>query len=389
MHDFYPNVYGDRGFLCYPDPLEKLPSSEIFNYLDCVASSLSNFVNKQIVRDELNKLPYYGFSYSVLSNYKERPVLNRLRMLYAYFASAYVHGQDGFNGHIPEQIARPLCALSEIVKRPPILSYADYALNNWKRRDTRKGITLDNLRLLQYFQGSRDEAWFILIHVDIEAKAGKLLQSLYNLSEFIYSGKEHNDDLFTSNLASIMDAFIGLNETLARMPEQCSPDVYYKQVRPYIFGFDKVVYDGVNSCSFFAPGPEQSFRGETGAQSSIVPAVLAGLGIKHKNSILTSHLNDMKNYMPVSHRNFIQHLEDTTSVRDYIKGLKGFSGLNLAKMYNEILGELSKFREMHLEYAISYIQKKCDNPNGTGGTIYVKWLSELVNETKSHYLKSE
>ena len=45
------------------------------------------------------------------------------------------------------------------------------------------------------------------------------------------------------------------------MPEGCSAEVYFKKVRPYIFGFTDIVYEGC-----FGDVP-QSYRGETGAQS--------------------------------------------------------------------------------------------------------------------------
>lgn len=383
--DFYPNIYEDRGFLTCPDPIEKLPSSGIFNTIDNLAYSLSEHVRMGTVRKELDRLQPYGFSNSVLSSYRERAVLNRLRMIYAYFASAYVHGAPDFNGHLPVQIAKPLCILSEIVKRPPILSYADYALSNWKKIDPSKDIELGNIRLLQHFHGIKDESWFILVHVDIEAKAGRLLKSLYNLIEFIWTGQEYNDDLFSGGLEIILSSFVEINNVLRRMPEQCSPEVYYKQVRPYIFGFENVIYDGVPNCSFFGSTVGQNFRGETGAQSSIVPAVLAGLGIKHKDSILTSHLNDMRKYMPVSHRNFIAHLEQSLPIRNYI--LKTNPGKHVNVLFNKIVEQLCTFREIHFQYAVDYIQKKCDNPDGTGGTNYISWLGELVKETKSYYLK--
>ena len=85
-----------------------------------------------------------------------------------------------------------------------------------------------------------------------------------------------------------------------RMPEGCSADVYFKKVRPYIFGFTNIIYEG---CFDNAP---QNYRGETGAQSSIVPTMLRAFGIEHKNSMLTQHLEDMLTYMPAPHREFIR-----------------------------------------------------------------------------------
>ena len=34
-----------------------------------------------------------------------------------------------------------------------------------------------------------------------------------------------------------------MNRTLNRMPEGCSPEVYFRKVRPYIFGFTDIIYE--------------------------------------------------------------------------------------------------------------------------------------------------
>ena len=59
-----------------------------------------------------------------------------------------------------------------------MLSYASYALHNWRRLDPQKPIELGNVVLLQNFLGGLDEEWFVLIHIDIEAKAGPGLVGL-------------------------------------------------------------------------------------------------------------------------------------------------------------------------------------------------------------------
>jgi len=49
--------------------------------------------------------------------------------------------------------------------------------------------------------------------------------------------------------------------------------------------------------------------------------------------------------------------------------------------------QLLAFRTRHFEYAVNYIEKKVDNPIATGGTPYVPWLHQLIEETKSYYLR--
>ena len=129
--------------------------------------------------------------------------------------------------------------------------------------------------------------------------------------------KNEDDPRLESILQDALAGLRAMNKTMDRMPEGCSAEVYFRKVRPYIFGFDNIVYEG---CFQNAP---QTYRGETGAQSSIIPAVLMALGIRHKDSLLTKHLDDMRNYMPAPHRQFIA---EQVSVRDQVVRLAGKGG---------------------------------------------------------------
>ncbi len=103
--------------------------------------------------------------------------------------------------------------------------------------------------------GKSDEDWFILVHVDIEARAGAAMRAFQ-------SAKAVADPLAMQSLLETAAGSMALmNRTLDRMPEACSPEVYFKKVRPYIFGFTNIIYEG---CFGNAP---QNYRGETGRKA--------------------------------------------------------------------------------------------------------------------------
>jgi indoleamine 2,3-dioxygenase len=235
---------------------------------------------------------------------------------------------------------------------------------------------LGNIRLLQNFtlqDGRRDENWFILVHVDIEAKAARAISSIRRLG-LAQLGGEITQERVASLLADVNTGLLDMCNTLDRMPEECSDDVYFGKVRPYIFSYVNVIYEGCDT----AP---MTYRGETGAQSSCIPAIQTALGVKHRDSMLTAHLKDMRNYMPPAHRDWLASLEGKpVTFRDYAKDF------GLSDLYNQCLTGLIRFRKTHLSYAIDYIQKKVANPTGTGGTPYIKWLSQLVEETEEFML---
>jgi indoleamine 2,3-dioxygenase len=363
----------DRGFLPSSDPIQFLPSE----FLEELAVQLPDMVANKTVRTELvSRLANKEINYDVL---QALPALaERAMLIFSYFASSYIHcPNEPTATTLPKEIAIPLTNIARIVGRPPILSYASYCLYNWSKIDREKPVELGNIKLLQNFtlvDGRRDENWFILVHVDIENKAAKAVSAIQRLRAGSLTAHPASQEEVLSMLTDINSSLVGMCDTLDRMPEECSTDVYFSKVRPYIFSYVNVVYEGCDT----AP---MTYRGETGAQSSCIPAIQTALGVKHRDSMLTAHLKDMRNYMPPAHRNWLEFIEATPdNLRTYAEHF-GFKDL-----YNQCLSGLIRFRKTHMGYAIDYIQKKVANPTGTGGTPYIKWLSQLVGETEEMML---
>jgi indoleamine 2,3-dioxygenase len=365
----------ERGFLPNHDPATTL-SDPVFQNIERLAADLPRLVHDRSFRRVSADYLATPIDWNAVLPGLSEPDAERLFMLLSYCASAFVHapGLPAVD-RLPSHLAVPLVRLAQRVQRPPILSYASYCLHNWRRIDPAGPVALGNIALLQNFSmprdGKEDEDWFILVHVDIEARAGAALQAASRANTVI---SQDNPEAMTEILETMSRSLNAMNQTLARMPEGCSSDVYFKKVRPYIFGFTNIVYE---DC--FANVP-QNYRGETGAQSSIIPTMLMVFGIRHKNSMLTQHLQDMQNYMPEPHRQFIR---EQKSVREWVMRS---TVPRIKELYNACIAEVVAFRTRHFEYAVNYIEKKVDNPIATGGTPYVPWLRQLIEETKEFYL---
>jgi len=294
---------------------------------------------------------------------------------------------------LPSQLAQPWYEVAQRLGRPPVLSYASYALDNWRRLDQAKPIELDNIVLLQNFLGGLDEEWFVVVHLQIECQAGPGLEGLVRA---INGAANEKDNEVLSGLQALASAQTAMRDTLLRMKERCDPYVYYTRVRPYIHGWknspslpDGLLYDQVEA---YAQKPQQ-FRGETGAQSTIVPCLDAGLGIRHAPDPLTVYLQEMREYMPPRHRAFLQALESTTDSqrRALLSGYvhdRRQSHPELWSAYCACVDLLAKFREIHIGYADSYInrqhQTSTTNPTavGTGGTPFMTYLQKHLDETR-------
>lgn len=369
LSDF--GIVADRGFLPKEDPAKALPPG--WEFLDNFGRILPKILPIGTIDIISKTLPTPPLE--ALSQLSEAEK-NRAMMIYGFGASAYVHSTypSPLRKVLPSNLAQPLIWLSSHFGKPPILSYCSYSLNNWQRIDPSKDVELDNITLLQNFIDLYDENWFILIHVDIERKAAEAIE---NICYAVLEAHLGNRLTLLSNLENI-DASLGqMIKTLRRMPEQCSTDVYYQNVRPWIMYFENVVYEGVS------PEP-QSYRGETGAQSSIMPLMEAGLGIQHAESVLTQHLQTMRLYMPPNHRRLIEEIEKTSKVREFIIQ----SGAPWLKdVYNSCLEKIFEFRDIHFGYAHSYIHQKTKDTKGTGGTPFMTWLEQMRNETEQMLLK--
>jgi len=192
----------------------------------------------------------------------------------------------------------------------------------------------------------------------------------------------------TAGLETVACALELMNATLLRMPENCDPYIYYQRVRPFIHGWQQhpVVYSGVAEYA----GVPQTFHGETGAQSSIIPCLDAALGIHHRPDDLRAYLAAMRQYMPPAHVRFLEHLESAPSVRSFVLNSTDPS---LRDAYTTCIAGVEKFRSTHLEYAASYIQHQAQigtnsTTYGTGGTPFMRYLKKHRDETTHHRLTS-
>ena len=376
-----------RGFLP-SDPCETLLDCPALNHL---GHELPKLLTARQARRFIDEQP--ALLPSIPSSWREEDYRTAMRIL-SFAGHAYVWETPGQPAaKLPPQLARPWHEIGQKLGRPPVLSYASYALDNWRRLDKTKPVQLDNIVLLQNFLGGLDEEWFVVVHIQIEQQAGPGLNGLIRAINGAAKGK---DDEVLLGLQALASAQTAMRDTLLRMKERCDPYVYYTRVRPYIHGWknspslpDGLIYDHVEA---YSQHPQQ-FRGETGAQSSIVPCLDAGLGIHHAPDPLTVYLQEMREYMPPRHRALIQALESQTDrngralLSGYVHDRKQ-SHPELWSAYRACVDLLAQFREIHIGYADSYInrqhQTSTTNPTavGTGGTPFMTYLQKHLDETK-------
>jgi indoleamine 2,3-dioxygenase len=107
----------------------------------------------------------------------------------------------------------------------------------------------------------------------------------------------------------------------------------YRTFRPCILFFERMVYEGVDA----AP---MDHRGETGAQSGVIPALVAFLKVPHRPTRLPDYLADMRRFMPTEHRTFLERVERMPPIRSLVA----------KDLFNEALEALATSRASHLGF---------------------------------------
>ena len=375
-----------RGFLPKKVPSQSYSiDSDSCSRIEEICSNLPKLLLTGKVRSTIDGLSKKDLSIKQLLVNQMGKDLKLAMAQLSFIAHAYIWGDVKPHGKLPEALAKPWVEVAKHLGRPPILSYASYCLDNWFLINEDEGISLENVGLINNFLGGVDEDWFVTIHVCIEDAASDAIEACQKIAQCNETSSEKE---ILNLLNQIAESMKKVNLIFARMPEKCDPYIYYHRVRPFIFGTKDnpdlkkgLIYEGQ-----FENKP-QFFRGETGAQSSIIPSLDGALQISHTKDNLRHYLNEMRDYMPPKHREFINSLENKSMLKQLISDSN-----KLIKKYNDCLEEIRVFRAMHLEYAGTYIHKQSqiENPfgrggstiTGTGGTPFMKYLKKHRDETE-------
>jgi indoleamine 2,3-dioxygenase len=384
LSDF--DITPERGFLT-PYEMGAVELPDVFAPIVEAGRALPHLMVSGRVRTFLDRLPQVDLK-ALLPTLSDAQ-LRRLMVHYSFIVQAYVWGETSPPAKLPRNLAIPYCDLADAIGQFPLLPYSSYTLDNWHKLDANGPIALENIGVIQNFLGGQDEDWFVMVHIEIEAKAGAALAAIPPLLTAVET-KDHAG--VVAQLQAILSAWEKINPVFDRMPEKCDPYIYFHRVRPYIHGWkgnpalgEGLVYEGVEKYD----GKGQLFRGQTGSQSSIVPTMDALLGIGHENDPLREYLDELHQYRPPRHRRFIEEVGARSTLRTYVKESKDAEA---TRIYNAIVEKVQAFRTRHLEYAASYINKQAKdaagNPTdvGTGGTPFMKYLKKHRDESGQHLL---
>jgi indoleamine 2,3-dioxygenase len=408
------DLSADRGFLPVEDPIDSLPARyESWSE----PQTLRELILSDKVRDRVRALPPLH-----VPDNESRAVLRRLHSLIALIAHAYLVGdatREGWESSVlhefPAPLAQAFVRVSELIDHVPIITHADTVLWNWKRKDKSSSrLETDNLELLIGQLKSPSESWFFLITTELEWRGARAVNAILRCCALPTRVLEHAVteaaacETLSSELVTLSGVLVELVGTLQRMRDQCVPNVFYREVRPYVTGWERgssrhphgVIFRG---CYHDEP---QFLYGGSAAQSALVQLLDSFFGVQHE----APYLLHMRLHMPAEHRHLVNDvaaLAVSAAPRHFVASLRARSPPALAALaaaesslsllsesaqrvlvlWDRCITTLREFRSEHLKIATLYIVQQAHKETtaglkGTGGTELVPFLRKARDETQ-------
>lgn len=328
---------------------------------------------------------------------------------------------------LPPSISKPLLTVSQELGLPPTATYP--ALNLWNCGLTSDDADItnpENVVMRHTFTGTPDEAWFYAVSVSVEAKGVKAIQVML---ECVTAINNHDDPKILECLTTFGSIVINLGRILQRMHERCDPQIFYHRIRPFLAGSRGMEKAGLPRGIFYDEGEGngswRQYSGGSNAQSTLIQFLDIALGVRHeahgtsnvsKDDIPPQqhpYLTEMRSYMPISHRLFLEHFASIVNIRRYATSPSASPAI--ASAFNTAVDALTGFRDIHIRIVGRYIVapsrmvKRCDSGaeqgavniasassrtgvqkedlKGTGGTNLMGFLKRTRDETSAAAVK--
>ncbi|KAI3000860.1 hypothetical protein CBS147346_6829 [Aspergillus niger] len=408
-----------NGFLPEVPPVRRL-EDPYYSPWEEIAQDLPGLIQSGTIRRSVDDL-------GILSTKKLKgePEWRRAYVVLAYLTHAYIWGGEKPKDVLPPCISRPFIEVSNHLELPPCATYAALNLWNFSVPSTDTDVTdPDNLSVVTSFTGTKDEEWFFVLSVAIEAKGAQLIELMLDA---MHAANVDDSQRVISRLEQLNYGLKELGDLLERMYEKCAPPVFYHQLRPYLAGSKNMASAGLPNGVFYDVGKGRGewhqYSGGSNAQSSLIQAFDIFLGVEHSATgetkphgksnpqVMTGFMQNMRNYMPGPHRRFLEMMLRTSNVRSYVLSHKPGSALRDA--YNMAVMSLGGFRDKHVRMVTRYIIMAARTPppnqvssrtnlatttstivdnsheklsagvRGTGGTDLIPFLKQTRDTTKA------
>ncbi|KAF4109648.1 indoleamine 2,3-dioxygenase 1 isoform X1 [Onychostoma macrolepis] len=389
------HISEDYGFIL-PEPMTDLPVY-YKPWMD-IARNVPELISSHSLRLRIHDMPL--LETHLLRTHRE---LRLAHLALSMMTMGYVwqEGERETVKVLPRSLSVPFCEVSQRLGLPPILIHADTVLTNWKKRDPDGPFSMENLELLLTLPGGESVRGFFLVTLLVELAAVPGLKSILD----VINGVHYNDvAMVTKALDVVSQAIVSMKQALKLMHEYVDPSIFYGIMRIYLSGWkdnpsmpEGLVYEGVQE-------KPMEFSGGSAAQSSILHCFDELLGVQHEGNS-GAFLRRMRDYMPPSHKQFIENISSRPSLRSFVLQK---ADEHLTHTFQQCVARLVDFRNYHINIVTRYITipasrakqlraskqglaEKLDvirtaptalEERGTGGSGIMTFLKTVRDETK-------
>ncbi|KAI3363296.1 hypothetical protein L3Q82_011925 [Scortum barcoo] len=388
----------ELGFLL-EEPLTSLP--DYYRVWLDLAHNLTHLIASRKLRDLVHKMPV--LSPDLLSNHRE---LRLAHLALGFISMGYVwqEGQHAPAQILPKALALPYWLVSRRLGLPPILTYADSVLANWKLRDPTgemeigylihfQNVTFQNrnLDLIFSFPGGESCRGFFIVSLLVEMAASS---GITGALEVMHAMKVLDLMGIQLGLVKVTQSLKKMKETFKLMHNHVDPTAFHGTLRIFVSGWQDnpmlpngLLYEGVSNEPIL-------LSGGSAAQSSAIQCFDVLLCIQHEDET-GAFLTRMRDYMPPAHRQLIETLSVCPSLRDVVMSQ---SSSDLCQAYNSCVSALVDLRNYHLNTVAKYVlvpgnharATGCPlrgvgtalNTTGTGGSSLMVFLKSVRNTTQ-------
>ncbi|KAK2921768.1 indoleamine 2,3-dioxygenase 2-like [Channa argus] len=341
------------GFLL-EEPLTDLP--DYYRVWMDLANNLTHLIESHELRDLVDEMPV--LSPHLLSNHRE---LRLAHLALGFISMGYVwqEGQHSPAQILPKSLALPYWMVSRRLGLPPIATYADSVLANWKLKDPEGDMEIGNIDLILSLPGGESCRGFFVVSLLVEMDASL---GLMGVVEVMHAMEISDLVGIQRGLNKVTESLKKMKETFKLMHEHVDPTVFHGTLRIFVSGWrdnpmlpNGLLYEGVSNEPIF-------LSGGSAAQSSAIQCFDALLSIEQEGET-GAFLTRMRDYMPPVHRQLIETLTALPSLRDFILSC---SSSDLRQAYNSCVTALVDLRSYHLSAVTKYIIVPGNNARAMG-----------------------
>ncbi|TFK62846.1 hypothetical protein BDN72DRAFT_348169 [Pluteus cervinus] len=204
----------------------------------------------------VRELPIKPISHSLASS---EALLRRAHLVLGWTMHFYVHTLPPTSPiRIPPPISIPLLQVSEKLQLPPVLTYSDVVLYNWRSIDTdandddddasqapsasswtHPGISLATpLRINTTFTSTPDESKFYLTSARMELRGVEALSLMRSIIHEISISDDNSVRRVTTNLTNMKDVIRDVKELMMDVRSGVGFETFYRDIRPWFRGQD-------------------------------------------------------------------------------------------------------------------------------------------------------